>query len=276
MFNRVILAVLILLVGLLVWQVSMRESEQPQVEQEIIDIVEPVAQPEPVELPNFAAYQDVNQKKQAFVDFLMPAIEQANRAIEQERAFLLSLDLTRLSANDKQNLTELGEKYKQARQPKQSLQSWRRQLLKKVDIIPPSLALAQAANESAWGTSRFARKGFNFYGQWCFSEGCGLVPKGRPEGEGYEVRVFNTPQESVEAYMLNLNAFHTYQPLRQIRLTLREQDKAILGTRLAPGLLAYSQRREEYIEEIRNMIEYNEWLTYDWQWVENRNAASTE
>ena len=96
-------------------------------------------------------------------------------------------------------------------------------LLRRVDKIPASLALAQAANESAWGASRFAQDGKNFFGQWCYKDGCGIVPRRRVEGATYEVRSFESVMDSVESYIHNLNTFPNYQMLRRIRQQLRQQ-----------------------------------------------------
>ncbi|SFR54495.1 glucosaminidase domain-containing protein [Thiomicrospira sp. ALE5] len=216
-----------------------------------------------VELPDFAAIVDVNEKKQAFVDFLLPAIEASNQAIKQERQFLMQLNVEQMSNQQRTKLEALAEKYQQPRNEGQSLAEWQSALIKKVDIIPPALALAQAANESAWGTSRFAIDGMNFFGQWCFSVGCGLVPNQRPEGQTYEVRVFDSPQASVDAYMLNLNAFHTYEDLRDIRAEKRANNQPLNSEALAEGLLAYSTKREVYIEELQAMIRFNQWQGYD-------------
>jgi Bax protein len=117
--------------------------------------------------------------------------------------------------------------------------------------------LAQAANESAWGRSRFATEGNNLFGQWCFSQGCGLIPNGRPEGATYEVAVFDTPLDSIRSYMMNLNSFHAYDELRKIRKERRDQGQMITGKALAEGLINYSTRREEYVKEIQLMIEHN-------------------
>ena len=133
----------------------------------------------------------------------------------------------------------------------------------KLDVIPPSLILAQAANESAWGTSRFATKGNNLFGQWCFSKGCGLVPRGRAEGASHEVAKFSSPYRSVRAYIQNLNRHPTYQLLRDVRLEDRRDNAPLSGLELAEGLLGYSERGEEYIEEIRAMIHYNNLEFYD-------------
>ena len=136
-------------------------------------------------------------------------------------------------------------------------------LLRRVDVVPPSLALAQAANESAWGTSRFARDGNNYFGQWCFEQGCGLVPKRRDEGRAHEVATFSSPVESVERYMANLNTHDAYRPLRERREQLRESEAPITGIQLAAGLEKYSERGEEYIAELRSMIRFNNLGAYD-------------
>ena len=271
--DRVLGIILLVLIVLAGW-IFIYEAKQhalldtdPETELRSLDDAEEAAM-----LPDFAQIADVKEKKQAFFDYLLPAVEQANSIIMQERNWLLALDLQTLTDDDRRLLTDLADKYQQPRKDKQSLADWHKALLKKVDIIPPSLALAQAANESAWGTSRFAIDAFNLYGQWCFSPGCGLVPTGRPAGKTYEVRLFVSPQASVEAYMLNLNAFHSYREMRQIRLKLRENKKPLLGTALARGLIAYSQRREAYVKEIKSMIRFNQLEQLDLQ-AANTNYA---
>jgi len=102
-----------------------------------------------------------------------------------------------------------------------------------VDTIPPSLALAQAANESAWGTSRFARQAHNYYGQWCFEKGCGIVPDRRDANKSHEVAAFDSPRESVARYLHNLNSNSAYKSLRDIRSRLKAANKPVTG--IAPG-----------------------------------------
>lgn len=270
----------IVLVGLVLVAIGVlvnegREHKQSDMQAQDDALLKSNQPAEKVTLPDFASIQDVNEKKQAFIDFLLPAIHQANESILQERAFLQPLDFKNLTKKQYQRVEIIAEKYQQSRKPTQTYAQWKQALLKKVDVIPPSLALAQAANESAWGTSRFATQGMNFYGQWCFSVGCGLVPEQRPAGKRYEVRLFESPSQSVHAYMLNLNAFHTYRDLRQLRLDSRNNNQAITGEKLAEGLLAYSQRREEYIKEIQAMIRFNEWHQMDQNWLESLSENQT-
>lgn len=266
MLDRILGLLILLLVALLTWQLMQESSselaENAQVQEKTAKQLTAPSQ----KMPDFASIQDVKQKKQAFAEFLLPAIEAANAKVLQQREFLLALTANKFSELSKSQQIEfesLAEKYQQPREKEQSFKNWRQALLKKVDIIPPSLALAQAANESAWGTSRFAKQGFNFYGQWCFSKGCGLVPTQRGSGETHEVRVFNSPQHSVEAYINNLNAFHVYADLREIRAKQRSKNQQITGKKLAEGLIDYSQRREAYIKELQQMIRVNGWAALD-------------
>jgi Bax protein len=136
-------------------------------------------------------------------------------------------------------------------------------LLRRVDAIPASLALAQSANESAWGTSRFAKDGSNFFGQWCYDAGCGLVPSKRNAGASHEVAVFDSPEESVASYLLNLNTNRAYTELRSIRASLRARNKEISGEALAAGLRKYSERGDAYVKELRSMIRYDDLGQYD-------------
>jgi Bax protein len=129
--------------------------------------------------------------------------------------------------------------------------------MKRVDTVPLELVLSQAANESAWGTSRFARKANNLFGQWCFSKGCGLVPARRNAGSTHEVAAFKSPQLSVRSYLRNLNTGRVYKDLRNIRAAKRAEGKQATAYEIAAGLSKYSERGQAYVKEIRAMIKYN-------------------
>lgn len=213
-------------------------------------------------LPDFSSYQDTTEKKAAFFSFLYPRIVLANSRILIERDYLKSLALkTELSEDERQWLDDHAERLRidAASGSKEQFAL----LQKRLDVIPPSLILAQAANESAWGTSRFATKGYNLFGQWCFSKGCGLVPRGRVEGASHEVAKFSSPFRSVRAYIQNLNRHPTYQELRDIRQKDRRGNDPLSGEAMAAGLLGYSERGQEYVDEIRAMIHYNNLTFYD-------------
>lgn len=126
-----------------------------------------------------------------------------------------------------------------------------------MDIIPKELALMQAANESAWGTSRFARIGLNFFGQWCYTKGCGMIPKRRADEAEHEVRAFKSVRAAVKSYFRNINTHEAYRELRRVRAGLRAEKVPIEATALTAGLLSYSERGEDYVSELNDMIRHN-------------------
>ncbi len=199
-------------------------------------------------------------KKQTFFMALLPMILLANQEISQER-FEIQQILDRHEtgsslSGDFKRISEIMKRYSLRGRPFTDRRV-RRQLLKRVDTIPPALVLAQAANESAWGTSRFAQQGNNLFGEWTFKPGTGIVPTGRPDGEIYEVRVFNSIYQSIRSYLNNLNTHRAYRQLREIRANLRQAKEPVTGVALSAGLIHYSQRGEEYINEINAMIRHN-------------------
>lgn len=219
-----------------------------------------------LELPDMASIDDVATKKQVFFEFLNPIIQRVNQRIVAERIWLLQMQ-TDLAQGEiaapwqASYLAQLGRDYEVEETP--GSDAYFELMLNRVDIIPASLVLAQAANESAWGTSRFAMEGNNLFGQWCFAEGCGLVPAGRPEGENYEVKVFSDVAESVAAYFQNVNTHPPYRELRNIRSELRYLGEPVSALMLVWGLEGYSIRGEEYIRELTEMITHNELTEYD-------------
>ena len=204
-----------------------------------------------------AATTSVSDKKSNFFAYLNPMIIEANNEVLAQRTKLLGMqsDLPKLSNSQKKYLAELSKTYRvdNTLSPEQQISL----LSHKINTIPASLILAQAANESAWGTSRFAREGNNYFGQWCFSKGCGIVPNSRNSGANHEVADFDTPLDSVKSYIKNLNRHASYKTLREIRQEAIDNNQPVTGVALAEGLIGYSERREEYVEEIQNMIRYN-------------------
>ena len=214
------------------------------------------------DLPDFDSYQDVNEKKNAFFSFLYPRIVLANSRILIERQYLETLSRSEaLSDSEISWLEKQAERLRVDEEP--GSDEMFRRLLSRLDVIPPSLILAQAANESAWGTSRFALRGNNLFGQWCFSQGCGMVPQSRGEGKTHEVASFASPYRSVTGYIQNLNRHPSYQLVRDLRHKARENGRFADGSTLAAGLISYSERGEEYISEIRSMISFNNLADYD-------------
>lgn len=247
------------------------QHPQPILKTLVPQVATPATKPRPVKLPNFAAIRDTRTKKQVFFDFLQPYIDQKNLEVQRQRQHLQGLiEKMRtgylLSIDELVFLRDLSVEYEV---PTNQLQdpAFLELLLRRVDVIPPSLVLAQAANESAWGTSRFAREGFNFFGQWCFEKGCGLVPDRRRPSDKHEVKSFASIEEAVHAYFRNLNTFPSYQGLRRIRQDLRDGAKPIDGLSLSEGLRSYSERGDAYIDELRRMIQHNDLLHRDEQMV---------
>lgn len=213
-----------------------------------------------VKLPKFAKIKDVKEKKRTFFAFIKPAVEKQNNKILSQRNKLLEikeryLNDSILTKADKSFLAKLSLKYKSKTQFGVLAQIDK--LLLKVDIVPIPLVLAQAANESAWGTSRFARIGLNFFGMWCFEKGCGMVPRSRNEGAFHEVAAFSSVEEAITKYLHNINTNTAYSVFRTIRGQLRLQELPLTPEILATGLLPYSERGTDYVLEITDMIRHN-------------------
>ncbi len=136
--------------------------------------------------------------------------------------------------------------------------AFRDELLRRVDVVPPSMALAQAANESGWGQSRFTREANNLFGVWTWQEDRGIVPERRAAGATHFVRVFPDLRASVRNYLYTINVGNAYSGLRDVRENLRARGEALTGMRLAEGLEQYSERGEAYVAEIQSMIRSNQ------------------
>ncbi|MCY0963765.1 glucosaminidase domain-containing protein [Parathalassolituus penaei] len=208
-------------------------------------------------LPDFAAIEDTKARKLAFFEYLKPLAERANQEILAERKIVEGWDGSSTASDEVQALIN---KYEiRATEPKQQKEL----LMRRVYPVPVSLALAQAASESAWGTSRFAREANNLFGQWCYSPGCGLVPSRRAPGAFHEVAKFDNPLEAIRSYMRNINSHPVYQPLRVERQKQVASQGYATGEQLANGLSKYSERGGMYIYEVRRLIYRNKLDAYD-------------
>ncbi|MFN3712454.1 MAG: glucosaminidase domain-containing protein [Alcanivoracaceae bacterium] len=210
---------------------------------------------------------ETEARKALLVNLLLPYVQQHNRALLDKRLRLEALhrdisDGKPVSRRDQAWLEELSERYR-LDVPDPLTPEWSRILLRRIDIVPADLALAQGALESAWGASRFATEGNNYFGQWCFVRGCGLVPQSRPEGARHEVARFSSPSESVRRYMHNLNSHPRYTELRLIREQARQNGGTFSGNDLAAGLEGYSELGEEYIVMVRGLIRHNRFDRFD-------------
>jgi len=207
------------------------------------------------DVPDFAAISDVNAKKTAFFNYLQPAFDVVTTEVLAERALLTTWQTKATLTSDEQaQLQAMADMYKVTADTDQQVIAT---LLAQVDVIPEELVFSQSANETGWGTSRFAKEGHNFFGQWCFSKGCGIVPNQRDQGAAHEVASFDSIEASVRSYFRNINRNQSYLPLRDIRTELRASGQTINACALAAGLINYSERKEAYITEIRAMIRHN-------------------
>ena len=167
--------------------------------------------------PNFNEIENSVVRKEVFFNYLLPSIHKKNSEILELRSSILNNELSKIE------LFNLAEKYRVENPFSQN------ELLKVIDVLPPSLVLAQAANESNWGRSRFAKDYNNYFGIWCFSKGCGVVPKQRDTNATHEVASFNSLEDSIDYYMLNINRSYAYEELRMIRENYRNKKQPISG-----------------------------------------------
>ncbi|WP_022664912.1 glucosaminidase domain-containing protein [Desulfospira joergensenii] len=213
--------------------------------------------------PDFGAIKDTDQKKQVFFAFLSPIVRAENKRINARRDRLLKVYETlgkenEMSFLDRGWLEDLAESYGVVLDGKvPSAADWDI-LLRRVDTVPRELVLVQAAIESAWGTSRFAREGNNFFGEHCTAPGCGMIPEARPLEQKWEVAVFASPAGSVRSYLHNLNTHDAYTRLRKMRAEMRNKGKTPDGVLLARALEDYSERGHEYVRDVQAMIQANQ------------------
>ena len=206
---------------------------------------------------NFLDYPAGTERKQAFINFLQPIIREKNQTLLQNRLKLIQLSKKeKLNIREQRWLRHINQQYDNDTFSVSNKIHWA-ELISKVDQIPASLVLAQGAKESGWGSSRFAQQGNNYFGQWCYSKGCGLIPKNRANGANHEVTKYDSVKESVFSYINNLNRHTAYKRLRDIRRQLRTADKEINGYLLARGLQHYSERGSAYVNEIQALINSN-------------------
>jgi len=214
-----------------------------------------------VNLPDFSAIKDIKTKKQQFFNFIRPSVAGENAKLLAKRVKLeswlesISLGLS-LSDEELSTLTRLVKKYRVNK--KASVLQQVNELLMRIDIVPTPLVLVQAANESAWGTSRFSRIGLNFFGIWCYRQGCGMVPGGRNTGAKHEVAAFKSVDAAVARYFHNINSHNAYRVFRTIRFELRSQNQPLNPEILATGLLPYSERGADYVIDITKMLRQNQ------------------
>ncbi len=200
--------------------------------------------------------ENSNQRKEFFIQIILPLILQENNNIRLDRKRLFSI--INKSNNTKLEKRWLEKKYKQYGVSSKDLST----LKIRMDEIPVSLAIAQAAKETGWGTSRFAQEGNALFGQWTWS-GEGLKPKDADKSKGHKVMKFNVLQASVRAYQRNLNTHSSYKNLRKARAELRDQGLPLDSLLLVKFLNEYAETGEKYVEVLQKIIKQNNLKDFD-------------
>lgn len=201
-------------------------------------------------------------KKAAFLNTLLPKIRKAEKQVLSDRAFIEKffqkyLFTYSLKARyDMKRLIKLSKKYRIKQMYNEQ------EYLEKIDTIPVSLVLAQSAVESAWGDSRFAREGNNLFGEWTWGKK-GIIPEGRDENATHKLRIFDSLDDSIARYMLNLNRHRSYKDFRALRSHKRTIHKDFSGLDAATKMTNYSQMREVYNRLLINVIKGNGYIAYD-------------
>jgi len=208
--------------------------------------------------PDFAELEAGKARKQAFFDYFRPLIRSENDEIRSDRLRLheLAADAEQLDWIDQYTLASLADKYDLDTDDLSDAEIIA-ELKLRIDVVPPSLVLAQAAKESGWGTARFAFEGNNYFGQRCWAAGCGIIPAARVPGAAHEVASFSSAARSLESYLRNLNTHDEYEDFRATRARLRAADERLSGIVLAEHLGMYSERRQSYINELKSFIRFN-------------------
>ena len=202
------------------------------------------------------ALQSTKLKKETFIKIVLPLIVAENERILEDREKLIVL-------KDKKFTTDLEKQW-----IRQKLLEYKvkkgdlKELLVRMDIIPTSIALAQAAKESGWGTSRFALEGNAIFGQWTWS-GKGIAPLDRESNKSHKILKFPILRASVKAYQNNLNTHKSYSKFRQKRLALRDKNKKIKGLELTDTLNNYAQTGLEYTKILNQIIRQNRLMDFE-------------
>ena len=208
-------------------------------------------------LPNeIKMIENVKKRKEFFIQIVLPLILKENNNIRLDRRRLFSII-------NKNNNSDLEKKWLEKKYKQYGVTSKDLSILKiRMDEVPVSLALAQAAKETGWGTSRFAQEGNALFGQWTWS-GEGLKPKESDKNEGHKVMKFNVLQASVRAYQRNLNTHNSYKNFRQARAELRDKGKSLDSLILVEYLDKYAETGSQYVDVLKKIINQNNLKDFD-------------
>ena len=220
----------------------------------------------PLQVASLNWKNNFTKKKIKFIETLLPLISYQNQKIIVERGRLSEiydhLDAHKtLHKNDIIFLEQMAKKYLINSKNKHKI-NLVEELLQSVDVIPNSIVLAQAANESGWGSSRFAKEYNALFGQYTYDEKNGVVPLRRDKGERYLIRYFSSIDKSVESYFKNINTHYAYKKFRQIRSEMNTNNVGFNVKLLTQHLDVYAED-EFYVETINSIIETNNFMQFD-------------
>ena len=202
--------------------------------------------------PALLANASIEDRRQQFARLMMDYAEQENERLRAVRAFIPGIIERQTQHVDRDPALALLIEHFEL-DSNTSLDHLEAELYLRVDGLPPALVATQAAIESAWGQSRFALEGNNYFGHHCYAPGCGIKPKGNTN-KNLEVRRFDTVGDSVAAYYQNINSHKAYQKLRQVRLDLRTQNEPLTTKALIPTLSRYSELGKQYLKILRSVF----------------------
>lgn len=203
------------------------------------------------------------QRKNVFINQMDILFDEAFKKIMQERAYIDHIfksyaksGFRNLSAEEFKKLTDLQKKYRI-----KNLFDYE-EYKKRIATVPKSMGIAQAMIESGTGTSRFAREANNLFGHYTFT-GKGLIPRQRIEGKTHKIRIFNSLQESVDAYLLNLNSHGAYEDFRRLRAKYEKENKKFTGLDAVHTLENYSEIKARYAKILEHVIKNNNLSRFD-------------
>ena len=194
--------------------------------------------------------QNVKKRKELFIQIVLPLILEENNKILLDRKKLFAI--LNKNNNSKSDNEWLNKKFKQYGVSKKDIPTLKRRM----DIIPPSMAIAQAAKETGWGTSRFALEGNALFGQWTYTSK-GIKPAAAEAGSTHKVMMFNVLKSSVRAYTRNLNTHKSYRKMRYVRAIQRDNESKLNSLELVDYLDNYAETGKEYTEVLKKIIKQN-------------------
>ena len=200
--------------------------------------------------------QSVKKRKELFIQIVLPLILEENNKILLDRKKLFAILIK--NNNSKSDNDWLNKKFKQYGVSNKDITTLKRRM----DIIPPSMAIAQAAKETGWGTSRFALEGNALFGQWTYTDK-GIKPAAADAGSTHKVMMFNVLKSSVRAYTRNLNTHKSYREMRYVRAIQRDNAGNLNSLELVDYLNRYAETGKEYTVILKKIIEQNKLIDFD-------------